>query len=149
MASRPASIGYCSKVKTEEEPVVMGLFSKNAAPSGCDPSQSRIDPRLQSASDTINATLLSIATEGFVLSAAETAIPEALSEIRRTGCLEAAPSDDQPRLAINCVIPRPVRSINGKSWLGGEGKIKSARVAPTSAWARLGSAEYDFVNGRK
>lgn len=149
MANRPASISYCSKVQTGEEPVVMGLFSKNAAPSCCDPSQSRIDSRLQSASETIDATLLSIATEGLVLSAAETAIPEVLSEIRRTGFLDAAPSDDQPRLAIDCVIPRPVRPISEKAWLGGEGKTKSAKGAPSSASARLGSAEYDFVNGRK
>lgn len=149
MANRPASISYRSKVQTEGEPVIMSLFSKNAAPSCCDPSQSRIDPRLQSASDTIDATLLSIATEGLVLSAAETAVPEVLSEIRRTGFLDAAPSDDQPRLAINCVIPRPVRPISEKALLGGEGKIKSTKVAPSSAWARFGSAECDFVNGRK
>jgi len=90
-----------------------------------------------------------MAAEGYVLPAAETEIPEVLKEIRRTGCLEAATSDDQPRLAIKCVILRPVSADNGKVWWCAEGKAQSAKVAPSSVWAGLGGAQYDFVDGRK
>ena len=146
-----------SKPQTSDEPIVMGLFSKTPATSCCDPSQSEIDPRLQSASNSIDATLMEMSLEGFVLPAAETDIPELLKEVRRTGCLEAAPSDDehieQSRLAINCVIPRLVVSdSDGKVWwsaAAAKGKAQSAKVAPSCAWAVLGGAQYDFVNGRK
>ncbi|KAM0695926.1 hypothetical protein Q7P36_004409 [Cladosporium allicinum] len=146
MSNRPFS--FDSKVQAEE-PVVMGLFSKAAAPSCCEPSQSRVDPRLQNVSDAIDEALLSIASEGFVLSATETEIPEVLKEIRKTGCLEAAPLEDQPKLSIDCVLPRPVFCDSQKVWRCGKARAQSAKVAPSAAWASLGGAKYDFVDGRK
>jgi hypothetical protein len=148
MSNRPFSFTCDSKVQSEE-PVVMGLFSKAAAPSCCDASQSRVDSRLQNVSDAIDETLLSIASEGFVLSATETKIPEVLTEIRRTGCLEAAPLEEQPKLEVDCVIPRPVFSDSQKVWWCGKARAQSAKVTPSAAWAGLGAAKYDFVNGRK
>ena len=147
MSNRPFS--FDSKVQAEE-PVVMGLFSKAAAPSCCEPSQSRVDPRLQNVSDAIDEALLNIASEGFVLSATETEIPEVLKEIRRTGCLEAAPLEDQPKLSVDCVLPRPVFCDSQKVWSCGKVRAQSAKVAPSAAaWASLGGAKYDFVDGRK
>jgi hypothetical protein len=148
MSNRPFSFTCDSKVRSEE-PVVMGLFSKVAAPSRCDESQSRVDPQLQNVSNAIDETLLSIASEGFVLSATETKIPEVLKEIRRTGCLAAAPCEDQSETAINCVIPRPVFSDGQKVWWNGKAKAQSAKVAPSAVWAGFGGGKYNFVDGRK
>lgn len=127
----------------------MGLFSKAAAPSCCDLSQSRVDSRLQNVSDAIDEALLSIASEGFVRSATETEIPEVLKEIRRTGFLEADSSEEPSKLAIDCAIPRPVFSDGKKVWWAGTEKAQSAKVTPNAAWASLGGATYDFVDGRK
>ena len=93
---------------------------------------------------------MSIALEGFVLSATETEITEVLKEIHRTGCLEAAPLKDQHKLAVVCVIPRPVFSDSQKVWWSGKVRAQSAKVAPSAAaWASLGGAKYNFVDGRK
>jgi len=137
------------KVQLLEEPehVVKGLFSKAAAPSCCDASQSRVDSRVQNVADTIDEALLDMSTEGFALSATDTEIPEILKEIRRTGCLEAAPSEEQPKLTINCVIPRPVFCDSQKVWWCGKARAQSAKVAPSAAWAALGGGKYDFVDG--
>jgi hypothetical protein len=148
MSNRPFSFTCDSKVQSEE-PVVMGLFSKAAAPSCCDQSQSRVDPQLQNVSDAIDETLLSIASEGFVLSATETKIPEVLTEIRRTGCLEAAPCEDQSKTAIDCVIPRPVFADGQKVWWSGKATAQPAKVAPSAIWAGFGGGKYHFVDGRK
>jgi hypothetical protein len=148
MSNRPFSFTCDSKVQSEE-PVVRGLFSKAAAPSCCDQSQSRVDPQLQNVSDAIDETLLSIASEGFVLSATETKIPEVLTEIRRTGCLEAAPCEDQSKTAIDCVIPRPVFADGQKVWWSGKATAQPAKVAPSAIWAGFGGGKYHFVDGRK
>lgn len=142
----------------KEEPVVMGLFSKAAGPTCCDASQSRVDPRLQNVADAIDDALYDISTGGYVLSAIDTEIPAILTEIRRTGCLEA--SEEQPKLTVNCVIPRPVFCDSQKVWWCGKARAQSAKiapsaswaggkVAPSAAWAGLGGAKYDFVDGRK
>jgi hypothetical protein len=34
-------------------------------------------------------------------------------------------------------------------WSCGKVRAQSAKVAPSAAWASLGGAKYDFVDGRK
>ena len=147
MANRYSGMYARNKAQLLEEPMIKGLFSKAVAPSSCDASQSRINPRLQNVSDAIDEALLDMSNEGFVLSATRTEIPEILKEIRRTGCMEAAPSEEQPKLTINCVIPRPVFCDSQKVWWCGKARAQSAKVAPSAAWAGLGGGKYDFVDG--
>lgn len=145
MVNRRTIMRDAAGTEPAHDPEVHSLFSSISIRKCTEQPKDSVSAQIGTITEVIDQVLLSMATEGYVCSAAESDIAEMLQDIGSKGRLTAAPWDNQPRLKLNCRIPQ----AHGRTAVPKVSRGKKTPAAPSKEWAKLGGCGYDFVDGRK